>query len=93
MDTLASPNFRHLDCKFFGAEPSCCEIGPEPIVRNRVKWGPFISDRKEMGNWGYFTPINGVVGPYLQRSYGTILWVVCKTVVASKFQLQPIEPM
>ncbi len=27
-----------------------------------------------MGNWGYFTPINGVISPYLQLDPGRTLY-------------------
>ena len=50
---------------------------PSRPLQCPARWGPrtiVINGRKQMGNWGSFTPITGVMGPYLQLIFGPTLW-------------------
>ena len=50
--------------------------GPEPILINGVKWDPYKWPKISGFQWGYFTPISGLISPYLITGVGTHLVLV-----------------
>ncbi len=63
----------HVSTHFLGLESMTyqlrlwqnCKVGPEPIVINGVMDNPYKWPKINGFAWVYFTPINGVIGPYL----------------------------